>query len=154
MRARTFVAGLLAALWLPAAPASARLSSEYTYTYDQLWGAAVRMVAVDFRFPISERDPEIGFLLFEYRDQGRAYHGSLELVRTEGPHGTPQVRVVVQVQNMPTYVERMMLDRLTRKLADEYGTPPPTRRPPAPPPRASDGEDAEDPEDPERAPPA
>lgn len=145
MRARaTFTAALLTALLVPAAPASARLSHEYTYTYDQLWQAAVRMVAVDFRFPITERDPEIGFLLFEYRDQGRAYHGSVELVRTRGPHDTPQVRVVMQVQGMPTYVERMMLDRLTRKLTDDYGTPPPTRRPPAPPPAVDDEDEAED----------
>lgn len=142
MRARTALAALLMLIAsAPAAPASARLSREYTYTYDQLWRAAVRMVAVDFRFPITERDPEIGFLLFEYRDQGRPYHGSVELVRTEGPRGTPQVRVVMQVQGMPSYVERMLIDRLSRKLVDDYGAPPPTRRP-EPPPRVSE-DDAE-----------
>jgi hypothetical protein len=43
------------------------------------------------------------------------------------------VRVVVQVSGMPTYVERMMLDRFGRKLVDEYGPPRPAR--PAPPAR-------------------
>jgi hypothetical protein len=121
---------LLAACLAPAAPASARLSDEFTYTYDQLWRATVRMIAVDLRFPISQRDPEIGFVLFEYRDQGRAHHGSVELVRTQGPHGGRQVRVVVQVPSMPSYVERMLLDRLRRKLSSDYGAPPPSRRPP------------------------
>lgn len=131
--------GLLAVL-LPSASASARLSEEYTYTYDQLWRTSVRMIAVDFRFPIEDRDPEIGYFLFSYRENGRAHHGSLELVRTEGAHGTPQVRVTIQVPSQPTYVERMLIDRLTRKLSADYGQPPPTRRAPAPPPRADEDE--------------
>ncbi len=114
--------------------AEARLTQEYTYSYDQTWRAAIRMIAVDLRFPIAERDPDIGYLLFTYRDNGRDYQGSLELVRAEGRHGTPIVRVVVQVPQMPTYVERMMLDRLRRKLMGDYGQAPPTRRePPAAP---------------------
>lgn len=135
-----FPALLLVAVLAPCASASARLTTEYTYTYDQLWQASVRMIAVDLRFPITERDPEIGYVLFNYVEQGREYRGSLELVRTEGPHGGPQVRVVVQVVSMPTYVERMMLDRLGRKLSDDYGQPPPSRRP-APPPAPRDEDD-------------
>ena len=40
-----------------------------------------------------------------------------------------QVRVVAQVPQMPTYVERMILDRLARKLVEDYGEPirPPPR---------------------------
>lgn len=138
---RLLVSMVLLAVLAPAASASARLGEEYTYTYDQLWRASVRMIAVDFRFPITERDPEIGYLLFSYVEQGREYQGSLELVRTEGPYGGPQVRVVVQVASMPTYVERMMLDRLERKLGADYGQPPPARRRPAPPPVADEDDD-------------
>ena len=132
---------LLGLLTMLPASAEARLTQEYTYSYDQTWRAAIRMIAVDLRFPIAERDPDIGYLLFSYRDNGRDYHGSLELVRAEGRNGTPIVRVVVQVPQMPTYVERMMLDRLRRKLTGDYGQPPPTRRPASPPPEADDDED-------------
>jgi len=144
---RHVLAGLLGiAVLLPATSASARLSEEYTYTYDQLWSAAVRLIAVDFRFPIEQRDEEIGFLLFRYRDNGREFNGSLELVRFEGPHGTPQVRVTMQVPQMPSYVERMLIDRFTRKLSTEYGQPPPTRRaaPPSPPVADADDEEGDD----------
>ena len=145
---RLLVPMLLLAILAPAASASARLSEEYTYTYEQLWQASVRLIAVDFRFPITDRDPEIGYMLFSYREQGRDYQGSLELVRTQGPYGGAQVRVVMQVASMPTYVERMMLDRLERKLSADYGQPPAARRP-APPPtppatEEPDGDDAED----------
>lgn len=138
---RSLASLILLAVLVPAASASARLSEEYTYTYDQLWRASVRLIAVDFRFPITERDPEIGYLLFTYRDEGREYSGSLELVRTEGPYGGQQVRVVIQVASMPTYVERMLLDRLDRKLGDDYGQPPSARRPPPPP--AEDDEEGD-----------
>lgn len=133
---------------LVAVPASARSTAEYEWSYEQLWRASVRLVAVDFRFPITERDPEIGYLLFQYVDQGRTYDGSFELVRTHDRSGAERVRVVVQVNAMPSYVERMMLDRLRRKLTDEHGAPRPARPAPAPPPSAGDDEDDEEPEDP------
>lgn len=135
---------LLVAILAPSLSARARLDDEFTYTYDQLWRATVRLIAVDFRFPITERDPDIGFVLFEYRDQGRSHQGSVELVRTEGPHGGTQIRVVVQVPSMPSYVERMLLDRLRRKLIDDYGAAPPARRPRAP--VANEGPEDESPE--------
>ncbi|HEY8432393.1 MAG TPA: hypothetical protein VIL20_28675 [Sandaracinaceae bacterium] len=129
-----------------AAPASARSSEEYAYGYDQLWRTAVRLVAVDFRFPIVERDPDIGYLLFAYRDQGRSYDGSLELVRTRDREGAERVRVVVQVAAMPSYVERHILERLRQKLMEEHGPPrPPRRAPPAPPPGADEGESEPEP---------
>jgi hypothetical protein len=131
---------LLAALLAPAS-ARARLTEEHSYEYDQVWRAAVRLVAVDLRFPITDRDAEIGYVLFEYQDHGRSYQGSIELVRAEGGE---RIRVVVQVPGMPSYVERMILDRFSRKLLDEYG-PPRVRRPaPAPPPPEDDEEESEE----------
>ena len=139
MRAR-IVLGIWLGVWLgvvaPLAltsPAAARSTDAHTYTFEQTWAAAVRLIAVDFRFPISDRDQDIGYILFEYREGGRAHHGSLELVRARDENGTPVVRVVAQVNAMPSYIERHLLDRLRRKLTDEYGSPPPSRRPPPPP---------------------
>jgi hypothetical protein len=132
-----------------AAPAQARSTAEYAYSYEQLWRAAVRLIAVDFRYPISERDPENGYLLFEYREGGRSVPGSVELVRTADRNGAESVRVVISIQAMPSYVERVVLDRLGRKLSDEYGAPPPRARPPAaPPPPERAPEEEEEPEEP------
>lgn len=131
---------LVAALLVPA-PAGARLSGEVDYDYEKVWRAAVRLVAVDLRFPVTDRDPDNGYLLFDYLEQGRSYPGSIELVPAE--EGASRVRVVVQVQGMPSYVERMILDRFTRKLLDDYGpprVPPPARRTPQ---REQSGDDEE-----------
>ncbi len=144
MRRRLSLLALV--LLLAPASASARLTEEHGYEYDQVWRAAVRLVAVDLRFPITDRDQEIGYVLFEYQDQGRSYQGSIELVRAAAEAGE-RIRVVVQVPGMPSYVERMILDRFSRKLLEEYGPPrvrrPPPRPTPPPAPVEDDGEEGE-----------
>jgi hypothetical protein len=120
---------LLAAL---PAPASARRQREFPYAFDQVWNAALRLVRVDLRFAVTDRDPEGGYVLFDYEAQGKRYPGSLELVSQAR---TAQVATVVvaQVKGMPTYVEQMILDRLDKKLLSDFG-PPPAPAKPSPPP--------------------
>lgn len=121
-------------------PASARKSADYVHRYEQVWSASVRMVRVDLRFRIQDQDASIGYLLFDYRDtNGRTTPGSVELVRAE-EEGRPVVRVVIQIPAKPSYIEQMLLDRLRRKLTEEFGQPPPPPRRPAQPP-ADDGDD-------------
>lgn len=125
---------LCAGILLLALPsgAAARSDRDFDYRWEQVWSAAVRMVRVDLRFPIVDQDESIGYLLFEYRDHGRAHPGSIELVRVQGPR-RERIKVVVQINSMPSYIEQMMLDRLARKLHDEFGEPPPPPREPEPP---------------------
>jgi hypothetical protein len=141
--------GLIAAalLWAPRV-AEARQDSELAYPYEQVWGAAVRLLRVDYGFPIRDRDEAIGFVLFDYQEHGRSVQGSLEIIRT-AEEGLPGVRVVLQIPSMPSYIERMLLDRLARKLREDFGVPapPPSPAPPPEPPQAGDEGD-------EGAPPA
>ena len=106
--------------------AEARVSSEFPYPRDRVWNAAIRLMRVDFGCTLNDRDEESGFFMFEYPEGTRKHAGSLELVptRVEGRDG---VRVVVQIPNMPSYVERMISDRLGRKLVEDFGEPPPVR---------------------------
>lgn len=129
---RTFLVRVPAALAVTfAAPqlARARVQTDYTYAWNQVWQAAVRMVRVDLQCPITDRDADIGYVMFDYADSGRAHAGSVELVRTTGSDGIERVRAVVQVPSMPSWVERMLIDRLTRKLRDDFGEPPRLARP-------------------------
>jgi hypothetical protein len=125
------VLAALVGLSLPGV-AHARKQTDHRYVYEQVWSAAVRMVRVDLRYPIDDQDPSIGYVLFQYQDRGRAYPGSIELVRTE-VEGVEYVRTVVQIPSMPSYVEQMMLDRLGRKLRAEFGDPPERPRQPTAP---------------------
>lgn len=109
-----------AALVVGASPALARKEQTFTYPYTRVWEAAVRLVRVDFASPISERNRDDGYFLFEFTHDEDRYPGSVEVVRV----GETGVRVVIQIPGLPSYVERMLLDRLEKKLVADYGEPP------------------------------
>lgn len=134
---------LVAALAFSLLPtgAQARRQREYPYAFDQVWNAALRMVRVDLRCPVTDRDPEGGYVLFEYETQGKSYPGSVELV-SQARAGQTATVVVVQVKGMPSYVEQMLLDRLDKKLLAEFGPPVAPPKPPPPPKAPSSEPDA------------
>jgi hypothetical protein len=120
MRCLRFLA--LAVTLFFAGSAQAKREQVFSYPYVRVWTTAVRMMRVDFSSPITEKDQESGYFLFDYPDSGKSYPGSVEIVRvTEA--GLERARVVVTLEAMPSYVEQMLLDRLTRKLGEEYGEP-------------------------------
>ncbi len=122
-----------ASLLVPVATASARTTNDYAYPRDKVWNTSLRLVRIDLGCPLGDRDADVGYFTFEYVDGARRYPGSVELVpaRVEGREG---VRVIVQIPAMPSYVERMILDKLQRKLLEDFGEAPPAppaERPPA-----------------------
>ena len=122
---------------LSPATSQAKKTSDFGHTYDQVWGAAIRMIRVDQGYTIKDRDEAVGYFLFDYRDDGRTYPGSVELMRIKDQGGGP-IRAVIQIPAMPSYIERMLLDKLKKKLVDEFGEPEPPKKPTDSP--SSDGE--------------
>jgi hypothetical protein len=119
---------VLAALLAPTT-SHAKKTEDFRHTYEQVWGAAIRLIRVDQGYPIKDRDESVGYFLFDYKDDGRMYPGSVELVRI-ADQGAGSIRVVMQIPAMPSYIERMLLDKLEKKLVDEYGEPaPPPKEP-------------------------
>lgn len=137
-------AGLLLTLLLPT-PGLARRQGDLRYPFEQVWNASLRMVRVDMRLPVTDRDQEAGYLLFEYLEHGKRFPGSVELVRGERAQ-RPITKIVIQVQGMPSYVEQMLLDKLSQKLRAEFGEPIEGEKKPAQKPKAPDekppGDDA------------
>jgi hypothetical protein len=124
---------LVTAALLAPTTSHAKKTEDFRHTYDQVWGAAIRLIRVDQGYAIKDRDQSVGYFLFDYKDDGRLYPGSVELVRT-GDQGVGSIRVVVQIPAMPSYIERMLLDKLEKKLVHEYGEPsPPPKKPVEPP---------------------
>ena len=111
-------------LW--AGGAQARREQTYPYPFSRVWTAAVRMLRVDFESPITEKDKDSGYFLFNFADSGKLRPGSIEVIRVQEGN-VESVRVVVQVPALPNYVEQMLLDRLARKLGQDYGQPPVTQ---------------------------
>lgn len=123
--------------------ALASTAYESPYTFDQTWGASIRLLRVDLGLKITEKDQEHGYVLFEYTspESGKRVHpGSIEIVKS----GSDVVRVSVQLATMPSYHERMIVDALAKKLYAEHGDPPKRPDPPPPPsaPDAGAGEES------------
>jgi hypothetical protein len=133
--ASALVAVAVLAVALGAAPADARSEKTLAYPRDQAWPAAVRFLAVDERLKLVEKDADAGYVLFELRDEGKLFRGSLEVV-TIVVEGRTLVRFVLAIEDRPSWLEVAMLRRLERKLRLELGSPAPAPAPkPPPPPR-------------------
>ncbi len=130
------------ALALVVSDAGAATPFESQYSYDQTFGTVVRLLRLDLGVKITEKDPEGGFVTFDYTspESGkRVTRGSLELVRSRsGTH------VTVQLPALPSYHEQMIVDSLAKKLFSDHGEPPakPTPKPADPDAGAGDAGDA------------
>ena len=122
LRLRPWVLLLAVLLW--PSLGSAKRTQDFGHTYEQVWRSAIRLIRVDQGFPIRDRDKDVGYFMFDYQDNGRGHPGSVEVVEV-GKTGA--VKVVIQIPSMPSYIERMLLDKLKRKLDTDYGEPPKRR---------------------------
>ena len=117
-----------AALIAPSGPiaekqAWAKHSWSSPYGYDQTWSSLLRMLRVDLGYKIVERDDKIGYVLFEYPGDAGTATASMELVKLED-----RLDVACTIAKYPGWHEISLLDKLARKLRDDYGDPPEPRR--------------------------
>lgn len=124
MKRSGFVVLVMGLVLLFAFSSEAKTTRETTYRYNQLWRTAIRFLRVDNGFSVVEKDPKAGYVLFDYRESGRTYRASLELVPTVRA-GKKYVTTGLRIEDMPSYVEVVLVDKLMRKLRSEYGEPPP-----------------------------
>jgi len=136
--------GVLALVLASPDGAEARRQREFAYGFEQTWNAALRLLRVDLRMPVTDRDQEGGYVMFDYVSAGKRHPGSVELVAQPAASRAATV-VVVQVPGMPSYVEQMLLDRLGKKLLAEYGPPPKAPPPAAPPPPPAESDAGSEP---------
>ncbi len=131
----------LIALALSTNVADARSEKTLAYQRDEVWPTAVRFLVVDERVKVIEKDADAGYVMFELKDDGKLFRGSLEVMTVERDK-RKSVRFVLQIEDRPDWLEIAMLTRLERKLRAELGAPapPPAKDPPkAPPKEAPDG---------------
>lgn len=145
--------GVLALGLLTPLTGHAKREQTFSYPYSRVWTAAVRLMRVDFEANITEKDRDDGYFLFEYPERGKNVPGSMELVAQKQGENEA-VRVVLQIPSMPTYVENMILERLAKKLEQEFGAPKEAKKPE--PPKDKDKDEGDAPVDGEKpkAPPA
>ena len=122
----TRLAAIAAVGALAGHPATAEARAERTLAYprDQAWPTAVRFLVVDEHVKVTEKDADAGYAMFELREDGKVFRGSLELVSLVRD-GRTVVRFVLQIADRPSWVEIAMLTRLETKLRVELGSPSP-----------------------------
>jgi hypothetical protein len=132
---------------LLALPASASARSEgrpLSYARDHVWSTTVRFLVVDEKAKVIEKDADAGYVLFDLKEDGKSYRGSLEII-TVHTNGQPNIKFAIHVHDRPLWREAGMVERLEKKLRTELGTPPapkkePPKEEPKPEPKA-DGKD-------------
>ena len=122
-------------LALAAGSVSARSEKTLSYPRDQVWSTAVRFLVVDEHVKVIEKDADAGYVMFELKDDGKIFRGSLEVMTVVRDRRT-SVRFVLQIEDRPDWIEVAMLTRLERKLRSELGSPapPPAKDAPKEPP--------------------
>lgn len=120
-------------LFLPIA-AHAKAQREVSYPFEQVWPAALRLLRVDEKHTIVEKDEQAGYILFELTDEGKVWQGSMELVRTKDSRERDATKVMVTIPGRPDYMGDQLLDKLKVKLREELGEPvaPPKKQDPPP----------------------
>jgi hypothetical protein len=127
MAAGSAAVGILSVA-LHARKVEAKASYESPYTLAQTYNASLRLVRVDLGLAVTEKDPTVAYVLFDYKSTesgARVVPGSIQMLDTGRA-----VKVVVQLGQMPRYHEQVVVDALAKKLRDEYGDPTPRTRPP------------------------
>jgi hypothetical protein len=129
VRRRVFVAAIgcvaagLACALVPFGTADAKTNFDSPYTLAQTFNAALRLVRVDLGLAVTEKDPGVAYVLFDYKSTesgSRVVPGSIQMLDTG-----KTVKVVVQLGQMPRYHEQVIVDALAKKLREEYGDPAP-----------------------------
>ena len=129
LAAATTLALALAIVLAVPGVAGARSEKTVDYASAKVWPTAVRYLRVDAGVKITEKDADAGYVMFELVDEGKTYAGSLELVVADDDGGS-RSRIVIHINDRPSYMEAVMLDKLEAKLRADHGTPPPRRPPP------------------------
>jgi len=106
-----------------AGTAHASSSRDVTYRYSKIWSGVVRFLRVDNRFPLVEKAKKEGYVLFEYKYRGRERQASFEFVPVVKTN-RKYIRIILRIGGMPSYVERVLLDKFKLKLRTEYGYQP------------------------------
>ena len=125
---------LLVALVICVSSAAQGKSSKILdYRLQTIWSSAIRLLRVDSGYEITEKHRDSGYILFVFPGSGAVKHcpASLEIFPINDPRGYERRRLQLNIAHQPKYVELHLLERLERKLREEYGPPPqPSKRQP------------------------
>lgn len=102
-----------------------------SYPFEQVWPTAIRYLAVERKYVLTARDPDAGYMMFEFTTTGgNKGTGSLEMFRTTDAAGRLGVNLMVSTGNGPTHLPHTLAQGIAKKVRAERGSP---AKPPAAP---------------------
>lgn len=100
------------------------------YPIEHVWPTAVRYLRVDRGYTIVDRDPESGYILFDFQlSGGTVGHGAVELFSSSDPRGRPGAHVHVSTDAGPAHLPFTLLEGIAKKIKSERGPPQPPAQP-------------------------
>ena len=133
---------LFLAITFAGTSALASHSEESGHSTTRVYRTALRYLRVNQHYPILEKDESSGYLIFEYPGSKteKASRGSMEVIETN--QGS---RLIVRIDNYPSYYEEYLASGVMDKLKNQYGEPKPKPKPkpkptPTPTPKPDDSE--------------
>jgi hypothetical protein len=78
---------------------------------------------VDRGLPVREKDEAAGYVLFDYLEAGKSYHGALELVPIVDDDGRGSTQISVSIPGLPKRYETALIEQLAAKVREERGPP-------------------------------
>lgn len=133
---KTLALAVTLALMAPAQLAWAKAERTVTQRFERVWSAALRHLRIDEGHKIVDKDAEAGYVVFTVKDKDKEFRGALELVRFKDNDDRDKIRLVLQIEDRPTYMESGLLNRMVQKLRTEARNdeaPPPARSEEEPP---------------------
>jgi hypothetical protein len=118
-----------------------------SYPFEQVWPTAIRYLAVDRQYTVGTRDPEAGYMLFDYKTAGGSQgSGSLEMIRTSDAAGRSSVQLMISTGNGPSHLPHTLAEGIAKKVRSERGSPaqPPTPKEPKDPPKQDKDPDTDE----------
>ena len=114
------VLGLVSVGSLASPSSFGRAEARTGYSKTQTFSGALRYLRVDLGYEITEKDEDAAYVLFRFVPSGKRdpTNGSVEIVEAG-----EDVKVLVQIAQLPAYYETLLKDGLMRKLREEYGEP-------------------------------
>ena len=105
-------------------PAIAETKKKITYPYNWVYNTAVRLLKVDLKCEIDEKNKDSGYIMFWYEYKKIKSYTTMELVDSTNDDNGYKVVVRVVMDKLPSWVEVDVIDKLEEKIRDQYGSPP------------------------------
>jgi len=110
--------------FLPSKKVISESKTNVNYPYKWVYNSAIRLLKVDLKCEIKEESEKGGFIIFLYEYKEIKSPASIEIIDQSTEENGYNVSIRVLMEKLPSWVEDDLIERLLKKIKDDYGSPP------------------------------